>query len=138
LINNYRANEKPAQLIAYNVQANSQIWQGALLVSDDATGLIEPATDAAAKTFVGIAFEPINNTGGAAGANSGRVQKTGSFVYSLTGDSPTQAVIGKRAFAIDDNTVALTAHSAHQVYVGDIVSLVGTSMVRVRIDRAAG
>lgn len=138
LTNNYRANEKAAQLVAYNVQANTQVWQGALVVSDDATGLIEPATDAAGKTFVGVAFEPTGNVGGAAGAASGRVQKSGSFVYTLSGDASAQAVIGKRAFALDDNTVALTAHSAHQVCVGDIAGLVGATMVRIRIDRAAG
>ena len=138
LTNNYRANEKAAHLVAYNAGANAVIWQGALVVSDDATGLIEPASDAAAKTFVGVAFEPTDNGGGAAGANSGRVQKSGSFVYALSGDPATQAVVGKKVFALDDNTVALTGHSAHGVYVGDVVGLVASGMVRVRIDRAVG
>ena len=138
LTNNYRANEKTAHLVAYNAGAGVRIWQGALVVSDDTTGLIEPATDATGKTFVGVAFEPTDNAGGGAEANSGRVQKSGSFVYTLSGDAATQAAIGKKAYAADDNTVTLAGHSAHSVYVGDIVGLAGTAMVRVRVDRAVG
>ena len=134
---NYEAQEKDGKLQAQPVGAGKRIYQGALLVTDDTTGLLEPGSDTAGKTFAGIAYEPGDNTTGAAGAITSRVQKRGSFVYAFTGGTPTAAAIGKKAFISDSGTVALAATTANDVYCGDIVAVEGTQ-VRVRIDRAAG
>lgn len=137
LTGNYDANEKSGKLQGYNLGADKKVFKGSLIAADDATGYAEAATDAAAKTFLGVAYEPGDNTDGAAGAVGIRVQKSGSFIYNFSG-TWNQTIIGKKAYAVDDNTVALAATTANDVYVGDIVGLAGTSQVRVRIDRAAG
>lgn len=137
LTGNYDANEKTGTLQGYNLGASKKVFKGALIVADDATGYAEAASDAASKTFIGVAYEPGDNTGGAAGAVGIRVQKSGSFIYNFSG-TRDQTVIGKKAYAVDDNTVALAATTTNDVYVGDIVGLAGTSQVRVRVDRAVG
>jgi hypothetical protein len=136
LTNNYRTNDKAGDVIAYNVQANVQVWQGALTVIDTATGLLEPATDATGKVFCGVAFEPTNNVGGAAGANSGRVQKSGTFVYGYQGSTPVQATVGTKAYIYDDNNVAASGGTSHTVWCGVVVGLVDGGSVRVKIDQA--
>jgi hypothetical protein len=138
LTRSYDPTEKEGRVVAYAVGANKKVFQGALVCVDDATGYAEPATDAAGKTFAGVAYESAMNNPGAAGAASVRVRKSGTFALPFAGGAPTQAVVGKKAYASDDNTVALAATTANDVYVGDIVGLVGTDKVRVRIDRAAG
>ena len=137
LTTNYEANEKAGSLAAYNVLAGTRIWRGALTSTSDASGYLVPAQDASGQTFCGVAFEPGDNSAGADGAVGVRVQKTGSFVYGITG-ARTQNVVGKKAYAVDDNTVSLAGGTAQAVYVGDIIGLVGAAQVRVRIDRAAG
>lgn len=137
LTSNYEATEKDGRVVAYAVGADKKVFKGALVALDDATGYAEPATDAAGKTFVGIAYEQGLNDPGAAGAVAVRVQKRGTFVLPFSG-THNQTLVGKKAYAADDNTVALAATTANDLYVGDIVGLVEGGKVRVRIDRAAG
>lgn len=132
LTNNFRTNEKAGDLIDQNVAANVQVWQGAMVMVTTSTGLISPAADTASCVFAGVAFEPVNNVGGSAGANSGRIQKTGTFVYDWTGTAATQATVGTVVYASDDHTVA--ASTSHSVAVGRVVGLVAGGQVRVRID----
>ena len=134
---NYEAGEKDGKLQAQPVGSAKRIFQGALLVTDDTTGLLEPGSDTAGKTFAGIAYEPADNTTGGAGAITCRAQKRGSFLYPFTGSTPTNAVIGKKAYISDSGTVALIGTTTNDIYCGDIVAVEGTS-VRIRIDRAAG
>ena len=137
LTTNYEANEKAGTLAAYNVKGNTRIWRGALTAVDDTSGLLVPAHDSAGMTFCGVAFEPGDNgNNGLDGAVGVRVQKEGAFVYGFSG-SRTQAVVGKKAYAVDDNTVGLVATTTNDLYVGDITGLVGATQVRVRINRAA-
>ncbi len=74
----YDARRKDGDLIAYPVAAGAHIFKGALLAVA-ATGLAQAASDAAGLTFVGVAYESADNTGGAAGALAVRVLKTGVF-----------------------------------------------------------
>jgi hypothetical protein len=136
LTGNYEANQKPGALIAYNVGAAKHIFRGSLVVTDDATGYAEPGADAGGKSFCGVAYEPADNSVGAAGDVGVRVHKTGSYVYDFSGGAPTQAVVGKKAYLIDDHTVALVGTAVSDVFCGVIVGLVGSSQVRVRIDAA--
>ncbi len=137
LTGNYDGERKDGHLVAMNVLANVKIFKGALTMTVDATGYLTRAADTAGHTFAGVAFEGADNTGGASGARGARVEKTGSFIYDFSG-AQSQAVIGKKVYAVDDHTVALAATTANDVYVGDVVALVGTDKVRVRIDRAVG
>ncbi|GAB4458857.1 MAG: hypothetical protein OHK0029_20640 [Armatimonadaceae bacterium] len=137
LTQNYEADEKRGEIVAYAVGQNKDIFKGALVVMDDTGGYAEPGTDATGKTFLGVAYERADNNPGSAGAVTVRVRKTGSYVYNFSG-TWGQAAVGKKAYIVDDNTVALAATTTNDVNCGDIVGLEGTGKVRVRIDRAAG
>jgi hypothetical protein len=103
----------------------------------DASGYLGKAGDAAGVTFAGVAFESADNTTGASGAVGVRVEKTGTFILDFSG-AISQAMVGKKAYAVDDHSVGLAATTANDLYVGDIVALVSGGKVRVRIDRAIG
>ncbi len=133
---NYDAAEKDGKVQAQLVGAAKRLHQGALLVTDDTTGLLEAGADTSGKTFAGIAYDPADNSGGSAGAITCRVQKRGSFVYAFSG-SLTNAALGKKAYIVDSGTVALAATTTNDVYCGDIVAI-ENGKARVRIDRAAG
>ena len=133
----YEACDKSGALIGYNIKAATRIFAGAMVAIDDATGYLVPAGDTAGRTFAGIAYETGDNGGGADGAVGIRVKKTGTYIYALS-SAHSQAVIGKKVCAVDDNTVAVATSTTNDVYVGDVVALVSGGKVRVRIDRAVG
>jgi hypothetical protein len=126
----YEAHEREGLIVAYPVKANARIWKGALVCVDN-TGYLVPASDTANLRFVGVAFESVDNTGGASGAKRCRVVKRGTFVYNRIG-SFTQADIGTTARAITDNEVAKT--STNNIVVGTVVELLNDNRVRIRID----
>jgi hypothetical protein len=126
----YEAHEREGLIVAYPVKANARIWKGALVCVDN-TGYLVPASDTANLRFVGVAFESVDNTGGASGAKRCRVVKRGTFVYNRIG-SFTQADIGTTARAVTDNEVAKT--STNNIVVGTVVELLDDSRVRIRID----
>jgi hypothetical protein len=126
----YEAHEREGLIVAYPVKANARIWKGALVCVDN-TGYLVPASDTANLRFVGVAFESVDNTGGASGAKRCRVVKRGTFVYNRIG-SFTQADIGTTARAITDNEVAKT--STNNIVVGTVVELLDGNRVRIRID----
>jgi len=126
----YETHEREGLIVAYPVKANTRIWKGAL-VCVDSTGYLVPASDTANLRFVGVAFESVDNTGGASGAKRCRVVKRGTFVYNRIG-SFTQADIGTTARAITDNEVAKT--STNNIVVGTVVELLDDNRVRIRID----
>jgi hypothetical protein len=126
----YEAHEREGLIVAYPVRSNTRIWKGAL-VCVDSTGYLVPASDAANLRFVGVAFESVDNTGGANGAKRCRVVKRGTFIYNRIG-SYTQADIGATVRAITDNEVAKT--STHNIVVGTVVELLDGNRVRIRID----
>ncbi len=82
------------------VAASADIRQGVLL-EIDGSGRVKPATKGAGKTYYGVADEPADNTGGAAGAINVRVKRRGVWLFEKTGT----AVRGKDAYVADDNTV---------------------------------
>jgi hypothetical protein len=126
----YEAHAREGLIVAYPVKANARIWKGALVCVDN-TGYLVPASDTANLRFVGVAFESVDNTGGASGAKRCRVVKRGTFVYNRIG-SFTQADIGTTARAITDNEVAKT--STNNIVVGTVVELLDGNRVRIRID----
>jgi hypothetical protein len=126
----YETHEREGLIVAYPVKANARIWKGAL-VCVDSTGYLVPASDTANLRFVGVAFESVDNTGGASGAKRCRVVKRGTFVYNRIG-SFTQADIGTTVRANSDNEVAKT--STNNIVVGTVVELLDGNRVRIRID----
>ena len=126
----YEAHEREGLIVAYPVKANARIWKGALVCVDN-TGYLVPASDTANLRFVGVAFESVDNTGGANGAKRCRVVKRGTFIYNRIG-SFAQADIGATARAVTDNEVAKT--STNNIVVGTVVELLDSNRVRIRID----
>lgn len=71
----------------------------------------------------------LQGTDSAPGFTEVDIATGGDFEFTLT--SATIADIGKEVFATDDGTIALTGHP--DAYVGKIVQLMGTNLVRVRM-----
>jgi hypothetical protein len=110
--------------------AASRVFKGTLVMVN-ATGFVQAGTDAANTKFAGMAYETKDNTTGAPGDRSLRVEKTGEFL--VNGAGFTQADVGKEAYITDDNTVQ-TAANTNGVKVGAITEYVSATQVRIRID----
>ncbi len=130
LAQGYDARRRDGALIAYPVAAGGHIFKGGL-VAVAASGYAVPAADAAGLTFVGVAYEEGDNRGGAAGARTVRVLKSGVYTYPKAGASPTD--MGKAVFVVDDGTVS-TAATGSTVAAGVVVGVPDAGHVCVRID----
>ncbi len=131
----YDARRKEGDLIAYPVAAGAHVFKSALVAIAAATGLIQPASDAAGLVFAGVAYEEADNTLGAAGAVTVRVLKTGVFTLAKTGAAQTD--VGKTALAVDDASVS-TAATTDNVACGVVVGVPDSAHVQVRIDTKVG
>lgn len=130
LTSSYDARRKDGALVLYPLGAGVHVRKGGLLAVA-ATGLAQPASDSAGLAFIGIAYEEGDNTGGAAGAKSVRVLKTGVFTYAKTAAALLD--VGKAAFVVDDATVA-TAATTDNVACGIVVGVPSATAVQIRID----
>ena len=131
----YDARRKDGALVSCPVGAGAHVFKSALLAVASATGLMQPAADAPGLVFAGVAYEESDNTGGAAGAKSVRVLKTG--VFTLAKADAAQTDVGKPAFVLDDATVS-TAATADSLACGVVVGLADGAHVQVRIDSKVG
>ena len=104
---------------------NVKIWQGALVILDPTTGLIEPGTGTApGKIAVGCAERDYDNTitGHTAGGISGEVRQGNHYWASGTSaDAITAANIGAPCYVIDDQTVGLTDNGGTRALAGVII-----------------
>lgn len=135
LSNSYDARRKDGALVLYPLGAGVHVRKGGLLAVAAATGLVQPASDSAGLVFVGVAYEDSDNTGGAAGAKSVRVLKTGVFSYAKA--AAVSADTGRTAFVVDDGTVS-TAATTDSVACGSVVGVPDTLTVQIRIDGKVG
>lgn len=139
----YETFEKPGLLIAYRLAATA-IFKGALVGVDSSGYLVPMDHDVASLKFVGIAADTIDNSAGSPGDRSVNVSKSGSFVFkAATGYAPSQADIGKEAYANTDWEVQAASAGLTTAYkVGRIVALETTSTgaagVRIRLDGYGG
>ena len=127
----YDARRKDGALLASAVAAGAHVFKGGLLTVASATGLAQPGADAAGQVFAGVAYESADNTGGAAGAKTVRILKTGVFTYAKT--SAAQTDVGKTVFLVDDNTVS-TAATTDNIACGVVVGVPDSAHVQIRID----
>lgn len=126
----YETHEREGLLVAYPVAGGAQIWKGALVCVNSA-GYLVPASDSAGLRFMGVAFESVDNSGGANGVKRCRVIKRGTFVYHRVGTF-SQADVGMTVRAVSDNEVA--QNSNNNLVVGTVLELINTDQVRIRID----
>lgn len=95
------------------VAAATKIYKGSIVVLD--AGFAKPGRTAAALTGLGRASETVDNTGGAAGAQTVRVEP-GIFRFDNdAADLLTLGDIGKAAYCTDDQTVSKTAAGKSQI-----------------------
>lgn len=111
------------------VKSGSQIYAGALVMVD-ADGLLIPGADTASCTFAGLAMENVLGDG----TLRCRVRTTGAVKVVTSG--LTQAAVGKKAYLVDDQTVALGATTTNDVLSGRIVKYESTTSVWVLMNEA--
>jgi len=125
------AQRKDGKLTEYKIGAAETIYKDSI-VCNGTDGYLIAGADTADLRFAGVAYEKGDNSSGVDGAESTRVQKTGSFVFAKA--SAVQADVGAIAYILDDQTVGTT--STNGISCGYIVELISSSEVRVRIDGA--
>ena len=135
LTDDFEARRQDGEIIAFPVKASTTIYKGALVAIDTSTGYAVPASDAANRIFVGVAVEKADNSSGSSGDETVRVFRTGTFQFNCS--SADQTWVGKKVYAVDDNTVALAATTTNDVLVGVVVSYESSTKVKVAINGAA-
>lgn len=108
-----------------------KLYKGTL-VSLNTSGYAKKGADVASEIFVGVAFETVDNSGGAAGDKSIRVWQEGTFEF-LTSETAAITDIGKKVYIVDNQTVAFVGTTTNDVLVGKITEFVSASKVRVAI-----
>lgn len=110
-----------------------KIFKGTLVSRRVGDGYAYPArSGTSTDVFLGVSFEYVDNSGGAAGALSLRVEKEGSYVFLQSGFAQTD--IGATVYASNDNTVTKT--SSNNQAVGTVTEIIDTTHCRVLINNA--
>lgn len=120
--------QEPGGIRRFLMKASTTIYKGALVCVDITTGLVEPATYAANKVFVGIATKQVVSA--ASGSYWIDLYTTGCF--KLVGSSLEQADVGKHLQVVDDQTVNDVA-GATPVPVGNLIEYVSATSGWVQI-----
>lgn len=109
--------------LSLGVAASAVIHAGALMVRN-AGGFAAPGSVATTLKALGRAEESVDNSAGANGALSVRIQ-TGTFRWknSAAADEITAADIGNQCYVVDDETVAKTDGTATRSVAGRIVDV---------------
>ena len=120
------------KLQAMPVVASDIIYRGAIC-KVNAAGFLAPAAAEAGAVMAGIAYEQCDNSAGAAGDVDCRVVRNG--VHLLEGSGFSQADVGAKVYASDDQTVS-TTQGANEQEVGTIVRFESATQVWVDIEYA--
>lgn len=117
---------------SYPVAGSTHIYKGALCMLK-ADGYLAKCTATANSWFAGIAVDESDNSASSTdGATTVAVYRKGRFLLGFS-DTLTQADVGSKVYATDDNVVTVTSASNKQK-VGVIVEFVSASQAWVEID----
>jgi len=105
-----------------------KIYAGSLVVLD-ASGNAKPGVTATGLVARGRAEEQMDNTAGAIGAKSVRVE-SGTFAFGSDG-TLTRAYINKTVYIVDDQTLAATDGGATRSAAGTLRDLEGSGATAV-------
>lgn len=101
-------------------------------------GNVQPFAGNSGARFIGVNDNKVALGAGLGSSNEIlNIWKTGEFTFVANGTGATLD-IGKRAYAIDDQTVGSSGGAHASLWVGEIVALPSTSSYRVRINPAVG
>lgn len=125
------ARKKDGKLVGYKMGV-TKINKG-IGVSLRADGYAYPArSGTATDKFIGVSYETVDNSAGAAGDKTILIEKEGAFVFNKA--TAVQADLVTDWYFSDDNT--LTATSTNNQFAGNATELVSGSELRIRIDNA--
>lgn len=115
--------KQSAEQIGVPVAAAVKIFAGSL-VAANASGFATPGATATTLTYLGRASETVDNTAGANGAKTVRVDRKEAFKFANLGADPVvQADLGKTCYIVDDQTVAKTNGGATRSAAGKVVGI---------------
>ena len=107
--------------IEFPVAANIKIYAGSLVCAN-INGYAVPAADTIGLRFLGVALEQADNTGGANGAKTVRLRRSGAFEFDAA--SITQAMVGTAMYIVDDHTIDDASGPVNDIRVGVLVKYV--------------
>lgn len=119
---------KNIKLPAYGAETNVVIFRGAMVMVN-ANGFLAPCTQEAGAVFAGISRTEIDMNGEPAGSIKAQVEAVDAFYVDIA--AAAQVDIGKKVYALDDNTVELV-QTANSVEVGRIMEVVSATKVLVK------
>ncbi|HWL94462.1 MAG TPA: hypothetical protein VNT79_13115 [Phycisphaerae bacterium] len=116
------------ELRSFSVAAAAHVYKGAFVGFERSTGHVRNLQSG--DLFAGIAYEEIDNSGGAAGAQSVRLYTQGDFILTTSG--ATQALAGAPVYASDNETTTVSPNQGMS-FVGIVMAVVGSNLGVVRI-----
>lgn len=115
--------KQSAGQIGVPVAAGVKCYAGGLAVAD-ANGYAAPGTTATTLTYLGRFAETVDNTAGANGAKTVRIDRKEAYKFAnAAGDLVTQAELGKTCYVVDDQTVAKTNGGNTRSAAGKVVGV---------------
>jgi hypothetical protein len=111
--------------IDFPVAADIKIYAGSLVCANT-TGYAVPAADTAGLKFAGVALEQADNTGGANGAKTVRLRRSGVFEFDAA--SITQAMVGTAMYIVDDHTMDDATGPTNDIRIGILVKYVADTI----------
>jgi len=114
----------------YKIAADVKIYRGAMVMTN-ADGLLVPCGVLAGSVFAGVSRTENDMTGEVAGSAEAQVEAIDAFEVDIA--AAVQADIGKKVYALDDNSVGLTL-VPDTVVAGKIVEIISATKVLVKPD----
>lgn len=111
--------------------AAATLLYGGTLSFVNSSGYLVGITATGVNKFAGIMPERVDNSGGANGDVTAKVENEGQFV--LTGSGFTAADVGVKVYATDNYTITKT--STNNSYVGVIREFISSTKVKVEIKK---
>ena len=119
---------KNSKMPHYGVDADAIIFRGALTMIN-AAGFLVPCSDIAGAVFAGIARTEVDATGLFAGECGADVESVDAYEVAIVG--AVAADMGKKVYALDDNTVGLV-QAGNEVDAGRIIEVISATKVMVK------
>ena len=118
----------------YPIAATMKIFEGALVSIDVTSGYAKNLVAAATDIFAGVAYRLCDNSAGAAGAKKVRVRRGnhGKMYIQAPVVGATQAGVGDAVYAIDENSLTMTAGTNKAV--GKLAYFESAALCHVRLD----